>query len=71
MTIINNDNKFLSTKKKVSDIKYAKWNRSAYNYDEDTSDLLLKDEIRAGYNVAKRVSNIVNPDMIKSKRIFV
>ena len=33
--------------------------------------LLLKDEIRTGYNVAKRVSNIVNPDMIKSKRIFV
>ena len=68
---INNDNKFLSTKKKVSDLKYAKWNRSAYDYDKNTSDLILKDKIVAGFNVAKRVSNIVNPDMIKSKSIFV
>ena len=68
---INNDNKFLSTKKKVSDIKYAKWNRSAYNYDNNTSDLVLKDNIKAGYNVAKRVSNIINPDMIKSNKIYV
>ena len=71
LILINNDNKFLSTKKKVSDIKYAKWNRSAYNYDDNTSDLVLKDNINAGYNVAERVSNIVNPDMIKSKKIFV
>lgn len=71
LTIINNDNKFLSTKKKVSRLKYAKWNRSVYDYDKNTSDLLLKDEIRTGYNVAKRVSNIVNPNMIKSKRIYV
>ena len=56
---------------KVSRVKYAKWNRSAYNYDDNTSDLVLKDNINAGYNVAKRVSNIVNPDMIKSKKIFV
>ena len=68
---INNDNKFLSTKKKVSDLKYAKWNRSAYDYDENTSDLILKDKIVAGYNVAKRVSNIVNPNSIKSKRICI
>ena len=71
LTLINNDNKFLSTKKKTDDIKDTKWLRSAYDYDKNTSDLLLKDEIRTGYNVAKRVSNIVNPDMIKSKRIFV
>lgn len=68
---INNDNKFLSTKRKASDIKYAKCNRSAYDYDKNTSDLVLKDEINAGYNVAKRVSNIVNPDMIKSNKIYV
>ena len=68
---INNDNKFLSTKKKVSDLKYAKWNRSAYDYDENTSDLILKDKILAGFNVAKRVSNIVNPNSIKSKRICI
>ena len=45
--------------------KYAKWNRSAYNYGDNTSDLVLKNNINAGYNAAKRVSNIVNPDMIK------
>ena len=68
---INNDNKFLSTKKKESDLKYAKWNRSAYDYDENTSDLILKDKIVTGFNVAKRVSNIVNPNSIKSNRIYV
>ena len=68
---IDNDNKFLSTKKKESDLKYAKWNRSAYDYDENTSDLILKDKIVAGFNVAKRVSNIVNPNSIKSNRIYV
>ena len=68
---INNDNKFLSTKKKESDEKYAKWNRSAYDYDENTSDLILKDKIVAGFNVAKRVSNIVYPNSIKSNRIYV
>ena len=68
---INNDNKFLSTKRKVSDEKYAIWNRSAYDYDENTSDLILKDKIVAGFNVAKRVNNIVNPNSIKSNRIYV
>ena len=68
---IDNDNKFLSTKRQVSDEKYAKWNRSAYDYDENTSDLILKDKIVAGFNVAKRVSNIVNPNSIKSNRICV
>ena len=68
---INNDNKFLSTKRQVSDEKYAKWNRSAYDYDKNTGDLILKDKIVAGFNVAKRVSNIVNPNSIKSNRIYV
>ena len=68
---INNDNKFLSTKKKTDDIQDTRWLKSAYDYDKNSSDLLLKDEIRTGYNVAKRVSNIVNPNMIKSKRIYV
>ena len=68
---IDSDNKFLSTKRQVSDLKYAKWNRSAYDYDENTSHLILKDKIVAGFNVAKRVSNIVNPNSIKSNRIYV
>jgi hypothetical protein len=68
---INIDNEILSTKKKEDDLQFAKWNRSAYEYDKNTSDLVLKDNINAGYAIAKRVSNVVNPDMIKSKKIYV
>ena len=68
---INKDNEKLSTKKKEDDLQFAKWNRSIYEYDEDTSDLVLKDNINVGFDVAKRVSNIINPNMIKSKKIYV
>lgn len=68
---INQDNQILSTKKKEDDLQYAKWNRSVYEYDKNTSDLVLKDGVNAGYAVAKRVSDIVNPDMIKSNKIYV
>ena len=64
---INKDNQILSTKKKEDDLQYAKWNRSVYEYDKNTSDLVLN----AGYAIAKRVSDIVNPDMIKSNKIYV
>ena len=68
---INKDNQILSTKKKENDLQYAKWNRSVYEYDKNTSDLVLKDGVNAGYAIAKRVSNIVNSDMIKSNKIYV
>lgn len=68
---INKDNQILSTKKKEDDLQYAKWNRSVYKYDKNTSDLVLKDGVNAGYAIAKRVSDIVNPDMIKSNKIYV
>ena len=68
---INKDNQILSTKKKEDDLQYAKWNRSVYEYDKNTSDLVLKDGVNAGYAIAKRVSDIVNPDMIKSNKIYV
>ena len=49
-----------------------------YDWTEDektdflnSSDLLLKDNINAGYAVPKKVSNIVNPSMIKSNKICV
>ena len=71
MTQINNNNKFLSTKRKISDLKFAEWNRSVYDYDKNTSGLVLKDTIITGYNVAKKVKNIVNPNSIKSKRICI
>lgn len=68
---INQDNQILSTKKKEDDLQYAKWNRSVYEYDKNTSDLVLKDGVNAGYAIAKRVSDIVNQDMIKSNKIYV
>ena len=68
---INQDNQILSTKKTEDDLQYAKWNRSVYEYDKNTSDLVLKDGVNAGYAIAKRVSDIVNPDMIKSNKIYV
>ena len=71
MLLINNDNVILSTKKKENDLQEAKWNRSVYEYDENSSDLVLNPNVNAGYNHAKRVRNIVNPDSIKSKRIYV
>ena len=71
MLLINNDNVILSTKKKESDLQDAKWNRSVYEYDENSSDLVLNPNVNAVYNLAKRVRNIVNPDSIKSKRIYV
>ena len=68
---INRDNEYLSTKKKENDLQFVNCNRSAYEYDKNSSDLVLKDNINAGYALPKRVSNIVNPNMIKSKKICV
>ena len=61
----------IEIKKEKSDLQDAKWNRSVYEYDENSSDLVLNPNVNAGYNLAKRVRNIVNPDSIKSKRIYV
>ena len=68
---INRDNEYLSIKNKENDLQFAKWNRSAYEYDKDSSDLVLKNYINTGFNVAKRVSNIVNSNTIKSNKIYV
>ena len=68
---INRDNEYLSTKNKENDLQFAKWNRSAYEYDKDSSDLVLKNDINTGFNVAKRVSNIVNSNTIKSNKIYI
>lgn len=68
---INRDNQYSSKRKEISDEQYAEWNRSAYNYDPNSSDLILKSYINAGYAVATRVSNVINPNMIKSNKIYV
>lgn len=63
---INKDNEYLSTKKEISDIDFAKWNRGMYEYDKNSSDLILNSNYNVGYNVAKRVRNMVNPSCIKA-----
>lgn len=63
---IDRDNKYLSTKKQVSDIDFAKWNRGMFEYDKHSSDLVLKNGITTGYNVPKRISNVVSAESIRA-----
>ena len=62
---INTDNIIASKQTRLSDVEFAKWNRGAYKQDKVSGDLILRDDINTGYNVPKKVSNIVNPDCIK------
>lgn len=63
---INKDNEYLSTKNEISDIDFAKWNRGMYDYDKKSSDLVLKSGINVGFNVPRKVSNVVNPSCIRA-----
>ena len=45
---------------------FAKWNRGMYDYDKNSSNLVLKSGINVGFNVARKVSNIVNPSCIRA-----
>lgn len=38
-----------------------KWNRGMYNYDKNSSDLVLKRNIIVPFDVPKRVKNVINP----------
>ena len=57
---------YLSTRKEISDIDFAKWNRGMYDYDKKNGDLVLKNGIVTGYNVCKRVKKVVNPSCIRA-----
>ncbi len=50
----------------MSDIDFAKWNRGMYDYDKKSSDLVLKSGINTGFDVPKRVTNVVNPSCIRA-----
>ena len=63
---INKDNEYLSTRKEISDIDFAKWNRGMYDYDKKNGYLVLKNGIVTGYNVCKRVKKVVNPSCIRA-----
>ena len=63
---INKDNEYLSTKKKLSDEAFSNWNRGMFDYDKKSSDLVLKNGLNVGFDVPKRVSNIVSPSCIRA-----
>ncbi|MCI9366579.1 MAG: hypothetical protein HFJ54_08905 [Clostridia bacterium] len=63
---INKDNEYLSTKKKLSDEAFSNWNRGMFDYDKHSSALVLKNGINIGFDVPKRVINVVNPSCIRA-----
>ena len=58
-------------KDEMSDIDFAKWNRSVYEYAKKSSNLVLKKGINATFDVPKTVGNIVHASSIRSSRVFV
>ena len=71
LAMINRDNELLSTKAEMSDIDFAKWNRSVYEYAKKSSNLILKKGIKATFDVPKTVGNIVHASSIRSSIVFV
>ena len=63
---INKDNEYLSTKKKLSDETFSNWNRGMFDYDKHSSDLVLKNGINVGFDVPKRIKNVVNSSCIRA-----
>lgn len=63
---INKDNEYLSTKKKLSDEAFSSWNRGMFDYDKHSSALVLKAGINVGFDVPRKVSNLVNPSCIRA-----
>ena len=64
------DSEFLSTKFEMSDIAFAKWNRSIYQYDKNSSNLVLRKGINVTKDVPRVVKNIVRASSIKSSNVY-
>ncbi len=67
----NQASKELSYSSEMSDFAFAIWNRGMFQYDKNSSDLVLKKGFKFAFDVPKRVSNVVNASSIKSKKIYV
>ena len=63
---INKDNEYLSAKKKLSDEAFSSWNRGIFDYDKHSNALVLKAGINVGFDVPRKVSNLVNPSCIRT-----
>ena len=54
-----------------SRLAFVKWNRDMFRCDKNSSNLILRKGFKFAFDVPKRVSNVVNANSIKSKRIYV
>ena len=63
---LDKDAQGLSYNKGISDYAFAKWNRGMYNYDKNSSDLVLKKNITVSIDVPKRIRNVINPSCIRA-----
>ena len=70
LELLKKDSEFLSTKSEMSDIAFAKWNRSIYQYDKNSSNLVLRKGINVTKDVPRVVKNIVRASSIKSSKIY-
>lgn len=70
LELLKKDNKFLSTKYEMLDIAFAKWNRSIYQYDKNSSNLVLKRGINVTKDVPRVVRNVVKASSIKSSNVY-
>jgi len=71
LATINRDNEILSTKTEISDIDFAKWNRSIFGYAKNSSNLVLKKGIKVTSDVPRVVKNIVHASSIRSSKVFL
>lgn len=67
---IDKDNKVLSTKTEMSDVDFAKWNRSIYDYANNSSNLVVKKDINVTFDVPKIVRNVVQASSIRNSRVY-
>ena len=67
---IDRDNEILSTKTEMSDIDFAKWNRSIFGYVKNSSHLVLKRGIKVTADVPRIVRNIVHVSSIRSSKVY-
>jgi len=62
--------KALSSHGEISNTAFTKWNRSAFTYAKNSSDLVLKRKNTFTSDVPKRVRNIVPASCIKKNRAY-
>ena len=70
LATIHRDNEIVSTKTEISDIDFAKWNRSIFGYTKKTSNLVLKKGIEVTSDVPRVVKNIVHASSIRSSKVY-